>query len=167
MKTIILNTADNIRPAEALQAQIAAKGEDAELIDTTTMDIRHCMGCNHCFLKTPGVCAIKDDYKQILKKLAHSDSLWLVSGTHFGFLDYKGKRVMDRILPMLNMDLCFRDGEMRHTLRYGSLNVGVVYSGEGNQQLLDFWCYRSSANLGGHSLGAYSVNKIKEVRTCM
>ena len=131
------------------------------------MKIAHCMGCNHCFLKTPGICAIKDDYAQILKKLAHCDSLWLVSDTRFGFLDYKGKRVMDRILPMLNMDLCFRDGEMRHTLRYGALNVGVLYSGEGNQQLLDFWCYRSSANLGGHPLGAYSVNKTKEVKVCM
>ena len=164
MKTLVLNTLGNDY-TEHIKALI--KDKEAEIVDTTDMKIAHCMGCNHCFLKTPGICAIKDDYAQILKKLAHSDSLWLVSDTRFGFLDYKGKRVMDRILPMLNMDLCFRDGEMRHTLRYGALNVGVLYSGEGNQQLLDFWCYRSSANLGGHSLGAYSVNKTKEVKVCM
>ena len=140
MKTLVLNTLGNDY-TEQIKALI--KDKEAEIVDTTDMKIAHCMGCNHCFLKTPGICAIKDDYAQILKKLAHSDSLWLVS------------------------DLCFRDGEMRHTLRYGALNVGVLYSGEGNQQLLDFWCYRSSANLGGHSLGAYSVNKTKEVKVCM
>ena len=39
-----------------------------ELIDTTGMHISHCVGCNYCWLKTPGVCAISDDYEPILRK---------------------------------------------------------------------------------------------------
>ena len=94
------------------------------------MKIAHCMGCNQCWLKTPGVCAIKDDYESIIKKLVKADNLWIVSDTHFGFLDYRGKRVLDRIMPMLNMYIIFRDGWMRHQLRYHSLNVGVIYKGD-------------------------------------
>ena len=40
-----------------------------ELIDTAGMNISHCIGCNYCWLKTPGICAIKDDYTPILKKM--------------------------------------------------------------------------------------------------
>ena len=87
---------------------------DIEVIDTTDMKIAHCVGCNQCWLKSPGICAIKDDYVGILKKLIQADNLWIVSDTRFGFLYYKGKRVMDRIMPMLNMTLDIRDGWMRH-----------------------------------------------------
>ena len=38
---------------------------------------------------------------------------------------------------------------------------------DGNQELLDFWCERASKNLGGKSLGAYSSEKIEEVKVCM
>jgi hypothetical protein len=65
------------------------------------------------------------------------------------------------------MGLEFREGEMRHTLRYGKLSVGLIYCGDGNQELLDFWCERASKNLGGKSLGAYSSEKIEEVKVCM
>lgn len=29
---------------------------EIELIDTTGMNISHCVGCNYCWLKTPGIC---------------------------------------------------------------------------------------------------------------
>ena len=82
---LILNTLADGTIARKLQGKLASEKVKAEVFDTQGMKISHCIGCNHCFLKTPGVCAIKDDYEQILKKLAHSDMLWLVSDTHFGF----------------------------------------------------------------------------------
>ena len=122
---LILNTLADGTIAHQLQSKLANEKVNVEVIDTSGMKISHCIGCNHCFLKTPGVCAIKDDYEQILKKLAHSDMAWLVSDTHFGFINSNGKKVMDRVLPLLNMGLEFREGEMRHTLRYGKLSVGL------------------------------------------
>lgn len=50
-----------------------------ELIDTTRMHISHCVGCNYCWLKTPGVCAIQDDYEPILRKINEADQVWLIS----------------------------------------------------------------------------------------
>ena len=112
-------------------------GKEVEIMDTSLMKIAHCVGCNQCWLRTPGVCAFKDDYEEILKKLVKTDSLWIVTDTRFGFLDYRGKRLMDRVMPMLNMYIGFRDGWMRHELRYHPLNIGLLYKGAGDQALLE------------------------------
>jgi Multimeric flavodoxin WrbA len=138
--------------------------KEVEIINTSDMKIAHCMGCNQCWLKTPGVCAIKDDYESILKKLVQADNLWIVSDTRFGFLDYKGKRVMDRIVPMLNMTVGFRDGWMRHEVRYHPLNIGLLYKGDADQAMMEDWCKRTAVNIGGHSLGAIAFsNNAKRV----
>jgi multimeric flavodoxin WrbA len=102
---LILNTLADGTIAHQLQSKLASEKVNVVVIDTSGMKISHCIGCNYCFLKTPGVCAIKDDYEQILKKLAHSDMLWLLSDTHFGFINSNGRKVMDRVLPLLNMGL--------------------------------------------------------------
>lgn len=160
-KTVVLNTLANTAVATQLVERLDTV-QEVQVFHTSTMQISHCMGCTHCLLKTPGVCAIKDDYVQILRALAHSQNLWLITGTSFGFMNAQGKKVMDRVLPLLNMGLEFRDGQMRHTLRYGALNVGVVYQGNADESLLDFWSRRAAMNLGGISLGAYSAAKIGE-----
>ena len=136
--------------------------KEVEIIDTSNMKIAHCMGCNQCCLKTPGICAIKDDYESILKKLIQAENLWLVSDTHFGFLNHKSKRLMDRIMPMLNMTLGFRDGWMRHDLRYHALNIGLLYKGAAEQSMMEDWCIRTAANIGGQSLGAIPLEKAPE-----
>ena len=156
MKTLVLNTLGNDH-TEQIKALI--KDKEVEIVDTSDMKIAHCMGCNQCWLKTPGICAIKDDYEVILKKLVEADNLWIVSDTQFGFLDYKGKRLMDRIMPMLNMTVGFRDGWMRHELRYHPLNIGLLYKGTADQTLMEDWCMRTAANIGGHSLGAIALTE--------
>ena len=154
MNTLVLNTLGK-EVSEQIKALINDK--EAEIVETSSMKIAHCMGCNQCWLKTPGICAIKDDYEEIIKKLVETENLWIVSDTHFGFLDYKGKRVMDRIVPMLNMTVEFRDGWMRHEMRYHPLNIGLLYKGDADQTMMEDWCKRTAANIGGHSLGAIAL----------
>ena len=163
--TIVINTLEAGVYTEQINALLANNDFDIEIIDTANMKIAHCMGCNQCWLKTPGVCAIKDDYETIIKKLVSADNVWLVSDTKFGFIDYRGKRILDRIMPMLNMYIVFRDGWMRHQLRYHSLNVGVIYKGDGDQQMLEEWCNRTAANLGGRSLGVLALNEASSQAT--
>lgn len=155
MKTLVLNTLGEI---VLDRANALIKDKEVEVVDTSDMKIAHCMGCNQCWLKTPGICAIKDDYEKIIKKLVETENLWIVSDTRFGFLDYKGKRVMDRIMPMLNMTVGFRDGWMRHKLRYHALNIGLLYKGAADQAMMEDWCKRTAANIGGQSLGAIALD---------
>ena len=163
--TIVINTLEAGVYTEQINALLANSDFDIEIIDAANMKIAHCMGCNQCWLKTPGVCAIKDDYETIVKKLVSADNVWLVSDTKFGFIDYRGKRILDRIMPMLNMYIVFRDGWMRHQLRYHSLNVGVIYKGDGDQQMLEEWCNRTAANLGGRSLGVLALEESSDQAT--
>ncbi|MBQ7073423.1 MAG: flavodoxin family protein [Bacteroidales bacterium] len=162
MKTIVLNTLDGDAVSEQIGTLI--KGDAVEVLNTSDKRIAHCMGCNMCWLKTPGVCAIKDDYEGIIKKLVGAENLWLVSDTRFGFVDWHGKLVMDRIVPMLNMYIEFRDGSERHELRYHPLNFGLLYKGEADQEFLEEWSRRVASNLAGKPLG---VIKMGEGEPCM
>ena len=162
MKTIVLNTLDGGAVSEQIGTLI--KGDEVEVLNTSDKRIAHCMGCNMCWLKTPGVCAIKDDYEGIIKKLVGAENLWLASDTRFGFVDWHGKLVMDRIVPMLNMYIEFRDGSERHELRYHPLNFGLLYKGEADQEFLEEWSRRVASNLAGKPLG---VIKMGEGEPCM
>lgn len=161
--TLVLNTLESDDCSEQIKALLVGKDENIEIVNTADMKIAHCMGCNMCWLKTPGVCAIRDDYEIILKKLVAAENFWIVTDTKFGFVDYRGKRVLDRVVPMLNMYIEFRDGWERHQLRYHPLNFGVIYKGDGNQALLEEWSMRVARNLAGRSLGVIALDK-NEVR---
>ena len=160
--TLVLNTLESGDCSEQIKALFAGKNEEIEIINTADLKIMHCMGCNNCWLKTPGVCSIKDDYEIILKKLVTAENFWIVADTKFGFIDYRGKRVLDRIVPMLNMYIEIRDGWERHQLRYHPLNFGFIYKGNGNRELLEEWSVRVARNLAGRSLGVISLDKADE-----
>lgn len=160
--TLVLNTLESGDCSEQIKALFAGKNEEIEIINTADLKIMHCMGCNNCWLKTPGVCSIKDDYEIILKKLVATENFWVVADTKFGFIDYRGKRVLDRIVPMLNMYIEIRDGWERHQLRYHPLNFGFIYKGNGNRELLEEWSKRVARNMAGRSLGVISLDKAAE-----
>ena len=139
-----------------------------ELIDTTDLRISHCVGCNYCWLKTPGVCAIKDDYGPILKKMSKAGQVWLLTDTHFGFVSYRTKNIADRVMPLVTMYLKIKDGQMRHVMRYDHQpDLGIIYTGDGDQAYLERWCGRTALNLGSRSLGVFSEERRKEAVSCM
>ena len=165
---LIVNTTSDLSATEELKALAAEKGIDAEIIEAYSMNISHCIGCNYCWLKTPGVCAIKDDYEIILKKIIHSDQLWVISDTALGFLDHKGKNIFDRILPIATMYLRFVGDQMRHVPRYdGKTDIGIIYTGDPDREYLQRWSERTALNFDSRSLGVYRTDEIKEAVACM
>ena len=139
-----------------------------EWVDASTLNISHCIGCNYCWLKTPGICTIKDDYEILLKKMIHADELWVISDTSFGFISFRAKNIFDRVMPLVTMYLQFKGDEMRHIMRYDNqLDVGIIYSGDGDQKYLERWCKRTALNFGSESLGVFSEDKLKEAVSCM
>jgi len=169
MVLMVDTTAKHI--GKAMAEELLRSGENAdefELIDTTGMQISHCVGCNYCWMKTPGVCSIRDDYEPILRKISKANQVWLISDTHFGFVSWQTKNIVDRILPLVTMYLKFKDGQMRHVMRYDHQpDIGIIYTGEGDQAYLERWCQRTALNLGSRSLGVFSESSKKEAVSCM
>lgn len=169
MVLMIDTTADHV--GKAIEEKLLRSAEhpvEHELIDTTGMHISHCVGCNYCWLKTPGVCAIQDDYEPVLRKINGADQVWLISDTHFGFVSWQTKNIIDRIMPLVTMYLKFKDGQMRHVMRYDHQpDLGVIYTGDGDQAYLERWCQRTALNLGSRSLGVFSASSSKEAVSCM
>lgn len=92
--------------------------KDIEIIYTEDMNIKGCIGCNSCWLITPGKCIVKDDYEKLLIKYVQADKVIFITESKLGFISYKLKNIIDRILPLLTMNLKFKNGQMRHYLRY-------------------------------------------------
>lgn len=169
MVLMIDTTKENI--GEKISEELFHSGgnpAEYELIDTTGMHISHCVGCNYCWLKTPGICALKDDYEPILKKMSNASQVWLISDTRFGFVSYQTKNIVDRVMPLATMYLKFKDGQMRHVMRYEHQpDFGIIYTGDGDQAYLERWCQRIALNFGSQSLGVFSIEQKKEAVSCM
>ena len=119
MSTLVINTlpeADE-RVQKALSVLEAGR-ETIQVIHTQELSIKPCIGCNACWIKTPGVCAIKDDYEQILEAFMQHEKVIYIVGTVFGFMNHQGKNVIDRILPLITMHVQIVGKEMRHVMRY-------------------------------------------------
>ena len=104
----------NKKIIESIQKNI----NNVEVIYAEDMNIKGCIGCNRCWLVTPGICTIQDDYERLLIKFLQSKQVVFITDLRLDFVSYKLKNIFDRILPLLTMNLRFKNGQMRHYLRY-------------------------------------------------
>ena len=169
MVLLVDTTADHMGKVIAEELLHSNKNAvEFELIDTAGMHISHCVGCNYCWLKTPGVCAIQDDYEPILRKMSKADQVWLVSDTRFGFVSWQTKNIVDRIMPLVTMYLKFKDRQLRHVMRYDHQpDIGIIYTADCEQTYLERWCQRTALNIGSRSLGVFSESSRGEAVSCM
>ena len=71
-------------------------------------------------------------------------------------------------MPLVTMYLKFKDGQMRHVMRYDRQpDIGIIYTGDGDQVYLERWCQRTALNIGSRSLGVFSESRGKEAVSCM
>ena len=165
---LLIDTTESHHGREVTAMLDTLERKNYEYVDTTDKRISHCLGCNCCWLKTPGICVVKDDYEQILKKMSRAGQVWLISDTKFGFVTYQTKNIVDRVMPLVTMYLHFNRKQMRHVPRYDhNPDFGIIYSGEGDREYLAKWCERVAINFGTHSHGAYPLERTKEAVTCM
>lgn len=160
MYLIISTLAKNSAAAQELLASLTTQEKQAKLIETEGLKISHCIGCNDCWIKTPGICCMKDDYEKILIEILRAQTVIFITNTRLGFVSAKTKNLFDRILPILTMHLRIKNGQMQHYTRYGkNPDMALLYEGEADKDFINLWLSRVQRNLHGKSLGAYQSSE--------
>lgn len=111
---------ESCRKLAAMAAgEARAKGHAVTAFELDGLSIKPCQGCFACWIKHPGVCAIKDDQEQVLRAMAKSDlQVWITPVT-FGGHAPALKKALDRFIPNILPFFTTRHGEAHHPLRYG------------------------------------------------
>ena len=75
-------------------------GATTEVVHLGKLEIKHCLGCFLCWVRTPGKCAQKDDMDELLEKYVQADML--IFGTPLYHYTMSGlmKNFIDRTLPV-------------------------------------------------------------------
>lgn len=81
-------------------------------------DIRPCVGCFGCWVKTPGRCVVQDGYEDTPVKLHQAEEIVFLSRLRYGCLSGAAKNVIDRCIGYVLPFFEIAHGEMHHQRRY-------------------------------------------------
>lgn len=92
---------------------------DSKYFKLRDMTINYCQGCWDCWVKTPGKCALKDDYEQILSVMPSADLVTVITPIIAGYESSLVKTFSDRMIPVAHPYIEMYKGEQHHRQRYG------------------------------------------------
>ena len=102
-----------------LSGRLETAGHTVTALQLRDMDVRYCIGCFGCWVKTPGECSnARDDMGTVCREYVNSDLVLFASPVVMGFTSALLKRVHDRLIPLLTPYIRFFDGESHHVSRY-------------------------------------------------
>lgn len=81
-------------------------------------EIKPCIGCWTCWLKTPGKCVYKDEMEECFADYVNSDKVIMLLDTAQGFISHQAKVFIDRTIPHYHPYIEIVDGECHHKARY-------------------------------------------------
>jgi multimeric flavodoxin WrbA len=82
-------------------------------------DLKPCMGCFGCWVKTPGKCVITtDSADQLSNSFIHADTVILLSKVTYGGYSADIKAFLDRSIVNISPIFIIKSGEMHHKKRY-------------------------------------------------
>jgi multimeric flavodoxin WrbA len=95
--------------------------EDDKQVDwflLNKMDIKYCVGCWDCWLKTPGLCRFKDNHREVLRSFVNADQVVFICELSVGFINSLLKKTMDRLIPIVLPYIREFHNESHHYPRY-------------------------------------------------
>ncbi len=92
--------------------------------------IAPCVGCYSCWTKTPGMCVIDDDARDIAGRFISSDLVVFLCEITYGGYSYELKKALDRMIPLISPLFHKVNREVHHQPRYDKypsiLAVGIL-----------------------------------------
>ncbi|MCH1983286.1 flavodoxin family protein [Ruminococcus sp. OA3] len=111
--------------------RISSKIEADDIVITGNDNIRPCIGCFGCWLKTPGACIIRDAYQQMGKYIAMCSEMLIISKCTYGCYSPPVKNILDRSISYIHPYFTIKNGEMHHQQRYKKdLTMRVIFYGD-------------------------------------
>jgi len=145
MKALILDGSregDSLTPVAVLGmgSALAARGAAVDLVILRMRDIAPCGGCFGCWTKTPGECVIADSAHDVLRSYVASDLVVYATPVTFGGYSSQLKKMLDRLIPVLDPRFVVMGGEVHHRLRYRrypkTIGLGTLPSRDPEAELL-------------------------------
>lgn len=125
MKAVIFNGAlknknQQITFQEIIEEELAYVGMETESLMLNQIDIKTCIGCFKCWDTTPGICSgVKGDSgEEIKKKVVNSDLLVFLTPLTFGGYSSELKKILERLLGILQPGVVRKKKETHHLKRY-------------------------------------------------
>ncbi len=114
-------------------------GASVDLVNIRDKDVRSCLGCNACWLKTPGRCVQKDDMAGLLEMMSDCEVAVLASPIYAGAVTGQMKIFMDRMITATQPFIEVVDDCCTHVKPEGSQFKGLVFvSNNGFHELYHF-----------------------------
>ncbi len=97
---------------------LVASGHQVTALTLRDMDIRYCIGCFGCWVKTPGQCVAADESGQVCRAMINSDFTLWASPLIMGFPSALLKKTMDKSIPLIHPYFVVDHNEAHHRARY-------------------------------------------------
>lgn len=95
-------------------------------------NIKPCVGCFGCWVKTPGQCVIKDGYERIGRLYSQAEKIDIISRLTFGGCSSFVKNVLDKSINWVLPYFEIRNDEMHHVKRYNHVfELNCHFYGDG------------------------------------
>lgn len=91
---------------------------DKTVVISDNGKIHNCIGCYGCWIKTPGICVLKDGYCNMGEMLSKCSELVIISKCVYGSYSPFVRNILDRSIPYLLPYFVSRNGETHHKNRY-------------------------------------------------
>lgn len=124
MKITILNgnpNADNVKfdnYLKELSDLLKSRKHTVTIFKLRETDIRYCIGCFGCWVKTPGECIVADGSRDICREYINSDFVLFASPIIMGFTSALLKKAHDKLIPLIHPYLEIVQNEFHHLSRY-------------------------------------------------
>lgn len=124
MRITILNGNPNAENApfdnylKSLSDLLESSNNTVTILKLREMDIKYCIGCFNCWVKTPGECRAADDSRDVCREYINSDLVLFASPILMGFTSTLLKKAHEKLLPLLLPYLEFVQNESHHASRY-------------------------------------------------
>lgn len=141
IKALILNGEmekgiDLFAASQFLREGLIDKGYVVEEKRLKEIEIKPCMGCYACWIKTPGKCIIDDYGRELVSEMINSQLIVYLTPVVYGGYSPELKKALDRIIPLLLPFFKKIKGEIHHPKRYETYPE-VLVLGITNQENLE------------------------------